>query len=291
MRTVAIVNPSAGGGRAARRAAELGSKLPGLEVRTTRGPGHATELARAARADGAEVVVAAGGDGTLFEVVNGLVGGDGPPPALGILAVGTGNSFVRDVGLSDPERAIEAIRDGRRRKVDLLRIVHAEGELWSINLVSLGFSAEAGDLTNRRFKGMGAVGYVSAVLASLIRLHPSPIPYALDDGEHDARPLTLLSLCNSSCTGGAMRMAPGADPSDGELDVVRVGPMGRRRLLSVFPRIFRGTHVELPEVSVRRARKVTFAPTGARPVLIDGEVRSIELRSVAVVPRALEVCA
>jgi YegS/Rv2252/BmrU family lipid kinase len=292
MRTVVLVNPAAGGGRGARRVRELVGRLPGAQIRTTNGPGDATALARAAVREGAEVVVAAGGDGTLFEVVNGLLPGNGGArPALGILAVGTGNSFVRDVGLSDPSAAVDALTAGRRRRIDALRVVHADGELYAVNLVSLGFSAHAGDLTNRRFKGLGVVGYVSAVMATVARLRNQPFPHAVDGGAFDTRPATLLSFCNSRYTGGAMMMAPSADPTDGELDTVRIGPMNRRRFVSSFPRIFRGTHPDMPEVQVGRAKAVTFAAIGPVPVMIDGEVRLLDLRSIEVVPGALEVAA
>ncbi|MEQ1565687.1 MAG: diacylglycerol kinase family protein [Myxococcota bacterium] len=296
MRTIAIVNPSAGGGRGEARAKELCERIRAatpatpLEVWTTTGPGEATHLARRARDEGAHLVIAAGGDGTVFEVVNGLLAGRSAPlPALSVLATGTGNSFVRDVDLADPLAAVDAISAGRRRKVDVLRVVHTDGELYSINLVSLGFSAEAGDLTNRRFKGLGVVGYISAVVASVARLHPRPFPFALDDGPPDERPVTLLSFCNSRFTGGAMMMAPDADPSDGLVDSVWIGPMNRRRFLSSFPKIFRGTHGRMHEVELRRARSVRFTGDSPVPVMIDGEVRSLTLRAIEVLPGVLEV--
>ncbi|MEQ1505349.1 MAG: diacylglycerol kinase family protein, partial [Myxococcota bacterium] len=262
---------------------------PGVVIRTTTGPGHATALAREAKEAGAAQVVACGGDGTVFEVVNGLL--PGPGPVLGILPVGTGNSFVRDLGLADERAAVAAIRAGTTRQIDAMRIVHADGELFSVNLLSLGFSADAGAMTNRRFKPLGAAGYVAAVLASLVRLRHHAFPYAIDDGLFDARPGLLLSVCNSRYTGGAMMMAPFADPTDGQLDVVRIGSMRRRRFLMAFPMIFQGTHLELPEVRSTRGRSVAFADVGPVPVMIDGEVRTLALRSVAVVRRALEVSA
>lgn len=287
---VVIVNPAAGGGRAA-AAVDLVRDLPGVEIHTTTGPNHATELARDAKRAGADCVIAVGGDGTVFEVVNGLLGSDGASPRLGIVAVGTGNSFVRDVGLAEPRDAVAAIRDGRRRRIDALRIVHADGALHAINLVSLGFSAEAGELTNRRFKGLGPAGYVAAVVVSIARLRYHAFPHAVDGQPFDARPVTLFSVCNSRYTGGAMLMAPHADPADGELDVVRIGTMRRRKFLTSFPKIFAGTHSDLDEVQFGRGREVAFADMGPVAVMIDGEVRRLHLRSIQVVPGALEVAA
>ncbi|MEZ4240334.1 MAG: diacylglycerol kinase family protein [Myxococcota bacterium] len=292
-RIVAILNPKAGGGRGCKRAEALLAELEGVVVQRTEAPEHATALAREAARGGARIVVAAGGDGTLFEVVNGLLTAElgDALPRLGILAVGTGNSFVRDLHLEDPAAGIAAIRENLRRRVDAIRIEHEGGVLYAINLVSLGFSADAGDLTNRRFKRLGAVGYVAAVLVSVARLHHHAFPYLRDRDPLDGRPVTLLSVCNSQYTGGAMRMAPGADVSDGELEVVRVGEMGRRRFLQSFPKIFAGTHLELREVDIHRAKRVAFEGLPALPVMIDGEIRTLALRAVEVLPRALEVAA
>lgn len=288
-RIVAIVNSAARGGRAPGDAEPFLDQIPGVVVRPTTHPGHATEIARECKEDGVDAVIAVGGDGTLFEVVNGLL--PGPGPALGILPLGTGNSFVRDVALPDAAAGLRGILGGNTRDIDVLAIDHAGGTLYSINLVSLGFTAEAGELMNRRFKRLGATGYVSAVLTSLVRLQFHAFPYALDDGAYDARPVTMVSFCNSRYTGGAMMMAPDADPSDGELDVVRIGTMKRRRFLASFPKIFRGTHPEMDEVQQTRARTVAFAPIGPVPVMVDGEVVTLDLRSLSVVRRALQVLA
>jgi diacylglycerol kinase (ATP) len=288
-RVVAIVNTAAGGGRAPHKAEPYLAQIPGVVVRPTEHPGHATAIARECKEDGVDAVVAVGGDGTLFEVVNGLL--PGPGPSLGILPLGTGNSFVRDVGLADADAGVRAVLAGNTRSVDALKVEHTGGELFSINLVSLGFTAEAGELMNRRFKRLGATGYVSAVLTSLVNLKYHAFPYGLDDGPFDARPVTMVSFCNSRYTGGAMMMAPNADPSDGELDVVRIGTMRRRRFLASFPKIFRGTHPEMREVEQARARSVSFAPIGPVPVMVDGEVLTLDLRRVSVLRLALEIFA
>jgi len=273
-RTVLVANPRAAGGRCeGRLRALLGRLGPGVECAWTDGPGHATALARRAADDGADRVVAVGGDGTLFEVVNGLFQGE-RRPALGLLPLGTGNSFARDFGLHEPEPAIRALQGDRRRPVDVVRVVHRDGVVHYVNLLSIGFTAAAGALTNRRFKPFGATGYVLAVLVSMLRLDHPRFPLAVDEEALDGRACTLISFSNTRYTGGTMMMAPSADPADGRVDVVRVGAMGRRRLLGCFPRIFRGTHPELEEVDVGTARSVRFALDGPVDVMIDGEVYS-----------------
>lgn len=285
-----IVNVAAGGGRAEARLrpllAGLGDVAP--RVVSTTGPGHATALAR--DAGPVDAVVAVGGDGTVHEVLQGLMARE-DRPALGIVPLGTGNSFVKDLGLRDPAAAVAAIAAGRTRPVDVLRVTHADGVRYSLNLVSIGFAAAAGATTNRKYKRLGAGGYVFGVVETLLGLAPIAAPHALDGGAFDGRPFLLLSFCNSTSTGGDMAMAPAADPGDGQVDVVRIGPMGRRRFLSSFPRIFRGTHGEMPEVSFARAARVAFAPIGPVDVMIDGEVVPMALSALDVLPGALRVLA
>lgn len=286
--TLVIVNPTAGGGRAGRDAEDLLRDRPGLDIRRTVGPGHAVELVRAARARGVRRFLAVGGDGTLHEVVNGALAAGDDRPVVGLLPLGTGNSFGRDVGVTDIPSALAALSGDRTRPVDALRITHTMGVLWSINLVGLGFTALAGDLTNRRFKRLGAFGYVAAVVVEVARLGAPIVRYAVDGRSVD-EPLVMLTLMNSRYTGGTMMMAPDASPDDGQLDVIRVGPMSRLRLLTAFPRIFAGTHVAMPEVTAERARRVDVRVDGPVPVMVDGEVVPLVLSSVEVVPAALEV--
>src|SRR5690606_7251064 len=161
------------GGRCEARLKALLPRIPGaVECAWTEGPGPATSPARRAAVDGADRGVAGGGDGTLCEVGNGLFESD-RRPALGVLPLGTGTSFARDFGVHEPEPALRALRGDGRRPVDVVRVVHRDGVLHYVNLLSVGFTAAAGALTNRRFKRFGPSGYVLAVLASLVRLeHP-----------------------------------------------------------------------------------------------------------------------
>ncbi len=295
----AIINGAAGGGRARPRAdLALGAlRDAGVDVvaRFTEGPGHATELAAEAAADGARRFLAAGGDGTSYEVLNGLMPlaeREGARFTLALLPLGTGNSFLRDFGITDEHGAIAAILRGRSHTVDVVRAEHEAGVLYYMNLLSLGFSAEAGDLTNRRFKALGAAGYVFAVVASVARLGHPVIPIRIDgDTTADRRPCTLLSFSNSRYTGGTMMMAPRADVTDGKLDLIRVGALSRVGLLRAFPRIFRGTHVDMPEVEQSRASRIDFEDRVPRAAMIDGEVETFAFRSLETLPGAIEVIA
>jgi diacylglycerol kinase (ATP) len=174
----------------------------------------------------------------------------------------------------------------------VVRAEHADGAIHYLNLLSTGFSARAGALTNARFKGLGAAGYVVAVVWSVLGLEHPVLPLRLDEGDDvDARPSVLLSFSNSRYTAGTMCMAPLADPGDGALDVIRVGDLGRIAFLGAFPSIFAGRHVERPDVEQVRARRVRFEPVGVQDVMVDGEILRLDLRALEVLPGAIEVVA
>ena len=291
-----IVNPAAGGGRCGKRAPAALARLRAagleLEVHETERAGDATRLAAQAWRDGWRRFLAVGGDGTSYEIVNGLFPHEGAErPVLAMLPLGTGNSFLRDFDITTAERALEAIERGDTRRCDVVRATHVEGELYYINLLSLGFSAEAGGLTNRRFKPLGAAGYVAAVLLTAARLKHPRFSVCVDEGEQDERPCVLLSFSNSRYTAGTMMMAPAADPTDGSLDVIRIGQMGRLAFVGAFPSIFKGEHVRRPEVEQHRASRIDLNLPGPVDVMVDGEVQRLKLERLEVLPGALEVVA
>src|SRR5882724_385287 len=161
---LAIINPAAGGGRCGKLAQPALNGLRGkgvpVDVVSTQEPGQAMHLAREGYASGYRRFVAVGGDGTSYEIVNGLFPSDGGQErvALGFLPLGTGNSFLRDFSNQGVEHATAAILAGRSRPCDVIRLSHREGTLYYLNLVSVGFTAQAGELTNRRFKRLGEAG-------------------------------------------------------------------------------------------------------------------------------------
>jgi len=298
---IAIVNPAAGGGRCGRRADEALARLraegvPIEEVVRTEGPGHAVELTRAAATAGARAFLAVGGDGTAHEIVNGLpldrTGKDDARVVLGFLPLGTGNSFLRDFGRGDEAHAASALREGRRRAVDVVRLFHRGGELRSINLLCFGFPADVASVTNRRFKAFGPAGYLLGVLSCLFSLPRRAFPLEVDGcGTRDEGRCLFLSFSNSRFTGGSMCIAPQADPSSGRVELVRFGPIGRLGLLRNLPRIYSGTHVRPPWGSRRAVERVEFFLDGPVDVMVDGEVVRVHPERLDVVPGAIEVLA
>jgi len=291
----AIVNGAAGGGKCRARADLALGRLRragfDLDVRMTEGPGHGTELAREAYAAGQRRFLSVGGDGTSYEVINGIFPRtDADRVELGLLPLGTGNSFLRDFGITTEEGAIAALTRGAPKAIDVVRADHRDGVIHYMNLLGLGFLAEVGGLTNRRFTALGPAGYVAGVFTKVITLAHHVDPIRIDGSEVvDARPSVFVSFSNSKYTGGAMKMAPHADPSDGKLDIIRAGALDRRGLLAAFPKVFSGTHVEHPLVDETRASTVEFVSERAQDVMVDGEVLVLALRRLTVLPGALEV--
>lgn len=295
-RFFAVVNPAAGGGRCGELAPAALDRLRQsgieLEVATTSRAGEATTLARDAYSRGFRNFLAAGGDGTSFEIVNGLfpqaLGGE--KPALGFLPLGTGNSFLRDFTSRGFEHTLGALRKGTRRPCDLIRLRHGGCEIYFLNLLSLGFPADVGDLTNRRFKRWGELGYIFGVFARLAGLRHRAFAHRLDNEiEWDRHRYLFLAFSNSKFTGGEMMIAPNADPADGRIECVRWRPVGRLRLLWLFPRLFSGTHIRHPRASRASAQRVEFDLEQPVNAMVDGEILNLKIRSLEILPSALDV--
>lgn len=297
---LAIINPAAGGGACGKRAPAALERLRGagleVDVVMTRGRGEATEIARAAYASGRRDFIAGGGDGTGYEVLNGLFDASDPrsrapedAPRLGFLPLGTGNSFLRDFSDRGAEYAIESLCEGRARACDVIRLTHPGGVLHFINIFSIGFVSDVCALRNDRFAGFGEFGYVLGVITKTAGLHTYDFPMRVDGGPEDRRPITFLSVNNSKFTGGKMMMAPSADTSDGLLDIIHVGALGRVALLQTFPKIFKGTHIHHPAVSTAQARVIDFDIDAVIDVMLDGEMLKLRPQRLEVLPSVLQV--
>ena len=295
-RFFAIVNPAAGGGKSAKLAgsalARLREKNLKIDVIASASPGHAGDLAREAYAQGYRHFLAVGGDGTAHEILNGIFSSNVNPEriALGFLPLGTGNSFLRDFTSEGAEASINALLENRRRPVDLVRLTHATGEVFSFNILSLGFTADVGAITNRMFKRLGQLGYLLGVVVRVVQLKRRAFTLRCDDETAwDDRRSLFLTFNNSKYTGGTMLIAPQADPSDGYIEFVRWGPIGRLGLLRMLPRLYDGTHVEHPLAERRAVRHVEFNLPVPVDVLIDGEILSLKCKSLDILPSVLDV--
>lgn len=295
---LAIVNPAAGGGR---RGTLLNPTLDRLrsagleiEVASTSAPGAATQIARDAYARGVRNFVAVGGDGTSYEVVNGLfpeaLGGE--RPTLAFLPLGTGNSFLRDFSHEGVEYAIESLLAGRRRACDVMRLRHRTGVIYYINLLSMGFSADVATLRERRFSHWGELGYITSIFLTLARFNRRPFPVRVDgESAFDNRRCLFVTFNNSKFTGGTMMIAPQAQIGDGLVEYVRWGPIGRLGLIRNLPGLYDGTHIDHPLAERKAARRIDFNLESPVDVMVDGEVLTLHCEEIDVLHGALNVVA
>lgn len=297
----AIVNPAAGAGKCGVLAPAALDRLRAqglmIEEAHTRAPGDATRLAREAFARGFRKLIAVGGDGTAYEIVNGLLpealNAKDPKdrPLLGFLPLGTGNSFLRDFTSRGAEGASEALLRDVRKPCDVIRLQHSMGERYFINLMSAGFVADVATTTNRRFKSLGAAGYAVSVVLEAASLQAKQW-HLRPAGSRAWDPFAVfISFNNSRYTGGSMMMAPYANTADGKLDIVVAGPMSRGRLVSAFPRIFRGTHVHMPEIACTQVSDVHLDVLEPVDLMIDGEVERYLPKRLTVLEHAIDICA
>jgi diacylglycerol kinase (ATP) len=301
---LAILNPRARRGAAPRLArpllAALRDRGVDIELCTTSGPREAVRLAREGYARGHRRFLAIGGDGTAFETLNGFLPSaldDGQDTGLAVLPVGTGNSFARHFerdGGRGSATVIAAILEDRSRRCDVMRLQHQTGEQYALGTVSVGFAAQVSALVNGKLKAFGVVGYTLGVLRELqrLRFYESDLTFATQGKRQSVRGrLLLAAVQNVEWVGGNMRMAPGARTDDGLVDLVIVDQARRWRVLRLFPRIFEGSHVEVPEVHVHRCDRVTFHDPGRRSVMLDGEVLELVPRRLEVLPAAISIWA
>ncbi|MFH8883102.1 diacylglycerol kinase [Streptomyces californicus] len=286
-----FVNPTAGRGRGAHAAQPAASALrdAGFSVRTVLGEDadDALRRAREAVAAGTGALIAVGGDGLMSLALQAVAGTATP---LGIVAVGTGNDFARALGLPvrDPAAAgrlaARALKEGGLREIDLGRV----GERWFGTVLASGFDSRVNDRGNRmRFVG-GRFTYDLAILAELAAFRPIPYRLRLDRGEPVETEATLIAVGNGTMYGGGMRICAGAEMDDGLFDVTVVGPCTRATLLKVFPRVYRGTHLDHPAVTVHRVSSIELAAAGIT-AYADGELVGPLPLTAACVPGAVRV--
>lgn len=298
MNTLVILNPWSGRGRGKKYRAHVqrGLKDAGIAydfVETT-GPGHALGLARDATVNGVDRIIVAGGDGAIHEVVNGLLQAplaeDGATrPALGVIPLGTGNDFAKLLGVFrfPPEAAAARIA---RAETAIFDVGKALGEYFD-NILGVGFDAEAVRQANkiRRLKGIAV--YLAAIYKTFVFFKPPVLE--IEAREHrETGEMMMLAAAIGVSAGGGFYIAPQADPKDGLLDVCLIRKVSTATFLRSVPKVMKGTHGSLNEVTMFRTESVTIRSTGAPLVLhLDGELREPGLTEVKVTiePKRLRV--
>ena len=295
MKLLVVYNATAGHGKAGRALSEIeaaGKALDlELDIRMTEGRGHATTILENSELKDYDGVVAAGGDGTVCESVNGLFRNPaGAAVPFGVLPVGTGNSFSRDIGLTTGRNreALGVIADGRTRAVDVGRCRSGERDFYFLNILGVGFVTDVTAAASR-LKVLGNGAYTLGVVYRTVFLNTFQLRLELD-GRIIEREATFLEISNSRYTADFL-MAPSARIDDGLLDITLLGKISRRRLLRLFPTVFRGEHIRHAEVETFKAGHVSLATDQPKTLSPDGELTGSSPANVTCMHRVLEVFA
>lgn len=240
----------------------------------TERPGHAKELAMAAADAGYDLVVAAGGDGTVHEVVNGLVHGGRSQTTLGVIPIGSGNDFAYALKLNGkPATAARRLFTGERRTIDLARIEDDQGRFAVVhNGVGFGFDATITIESRNITRVHGFAMYMVAVLRTIAFYYQAPECEILFDDELVRQKLLLLAVGVGPRAGGGFLLTPDANHEDNLLHSCTVDPVGRMTMLAMLPKVMKGTHVKVPFVTMRRNRYIAIRSNLPMPVHTDGEI-------------------
>jgi diacylglycerol kinase (ATP) len=265
-----IINPAAGRGKGA---AALERLLPDIQsawagearlYRTT-GPGDGTHQAEKAIAEGAVILAAAGGDGTLFEVIQAAA-----PKQIPVLSLpnGTGNDLVRTLGISSLEHAASLLQSGKVMRIDAGLL---EGKRF-VNILSCGFDAEVGDKINKKYRHLkGTAAYLAGVVSTLFSYKALPLTLEID-GTKIERKVMLCAVANAQTYGGGMKVSPHSVVNDGLLEVILVGEVSRFEFLKTFPKVFSGSHLSHPAISTYQGRRIKITSEKELAVGLDGDV-------------------
>jgi diacylglycerol kinase (ATP) len=288
-----LVNPTAGKGRAAKVVAGVSARLraAGANVSILIGldADDALALARKAVSDGVDAVVALGGDGMAHLALNAVAGTDTP---LGIVPAGTGNDLANTLKLptKDPVAAAGVVADrlmnGGAWAMDAIRT----GDKWWGCVLGAGFDSRVNDRANRMTWPRGKARYNIAILAELPVFKPVPFTITLDDQQPWETEAMLVALGNAKSYGAGMHVTPDADLADGLIDVMVLGPVSKPEFLKAFPKVFKGTHVTHPAVTIKRAKVVTLSSPGVN-AYADGEFLAALPITCECVPGAVQILA
>jgi diacylglycerol kinase (ATP) len=289
--TCIILNPSSGNIRDLDDVVARMARIPNAEIRLTDKPGSAARFARTAVRKGLDVIIAAGGDGTLNEVINGI--GENPGAArVGLIPLGTGNDFARSIGIpADLDTAIDLIRAEQTRAVDLVRVTSDEVRYF-VNVSAGGFSGLVDEkLTPEMKKTWGPLAYLRSAAAALPELRGYRTTLAFDDDESLMEELYNVVVANGRYVAGGSLIAPDAVIDDGLLDIVLIPKRPASELALVVAQMALGAHLSSKTIVYRRAAKLTVNSKPGMWFNVDGELVGNEPARFEIVPRALSFIA
>jgi YegS/Rv2252/BmrU family lipid kinase len=295
-----IINPNADLGRAWRWGADLRpivEEFGGADWTGTVYPTHATELARQAAEEGYERIISVGGDGTVHEVINGLMEVPaGRRPLLGVVPVGSGNDFAHNIGMQNrPDLAMRQVLNGQPKKIDLALVQdgHGRREYWD-NTMGIGFDATVTIRSRRVPVVRGFMVYLVSVIQTMILNHDAACLKVSTDQEEWEQEKLMIVLCNGAREGGGFQVAPEARPDDGWLDYTAVQRVSRPMMFRLLPEFMKGTHARFRQVSTGKFRQLALQSDRPLMIHVDGEIfagfgTNVRQLSVEILPAALEV--
>ncbi|MFL3014710.1 MAG: diacylglycerol/lipid kinase family protein [Candidatus Neomarinimicrobiota bacterium] len=259
-----------------------------IDIIQTEYAGHAVQLAKNLDLSGYDGLCAIGGDGTLFEMVNGMLNReDGQIFPLGLITGGTGNAFMHDLNCLDPVEASERIIKGSLRPVDIARVETKNNIYFSFNIVGWGIVADAGYVAEN-LRWLGGLRYDIASILEVLIGKKRMAKLILDDETLDGD-FVFVMCCNTIHTGKGMKIAPYSKIDDGKLDLVIVRRTSRIELLKLFPKLFSGEHVKSPLVEYRQVRRLSIVPKQDSSLLIDGELIGRTPVNISLEPKSINV--
>ncbi len=294
MKILLVYNLFAGHKKAQKILPEIGDLFLGnrinVDIQYTKSQGYGVDIVRAADFSNYDGVVAAGGDGTLFEVINGYYQNQSEKKIpIGIIPIGTGNAFSRDLGIEIGEwrKAVEIISSRQTKKFDVGKFQTDNKEYYYLNILGIGFVADV-VFSAQTFKKIGETAYSLAVFRQLIKLKSYKLNMNLD-GKLIERENIFTEISNTRYTGVSFLMAPGAKIDDGLLDITLLNRCSRLRLLQLFPTIFKGQHIHHPEVETFQAKKISIQTDIPKILTPDGELLGLTPIEVECLEQDIEV--
>ncbi len=297
-----IINPNADMGRAWKQASDLrpiADQYGGADWAGTVYPTHAIELARQAAEEGYELVVAVGGDGTVHEVVNGLMQVSAAKrPKLGVVPLGSGNDFAQVLKMDpNPAKALTQIMNAKPRKIDIASIEdeHGRKEYWN-NTINIGFGGSVNIYSHNLPIVRGFLMYFVAVVLTIIRHYDVMHMTLKTEKEEWQQDAMMLAVCNSSQEGGGFISAPGAEIDDGQLNFTIVKKMSRAMMFRLIPEFMKGTQGKFKQIRMGELKKIEIDCPESLILHIDGETYAnfssdVHHLSVKTIPGAIEVLA
>ena len=297
-KTLLVLNPAAGKGHGKKIVGsvleELGRSIKNMDFVESTNPRHLFEIGKGAVEQGYRRIVSIGGDGTPFELINGLYN-DGKPSEhveLGMIPAGTGNSFLRDFTEVSAPEIMRRLLAGEKRRVDLVEFSYRhEGEIvrkYFHNILGLGLIADILKLTNEKLKPFGPLSYSLAVMIRLFKGMANRLAITVDGVTHKMENSALV-ISNSKFTGGAMKIAPMAETMDGKVDMVVFEQVNRRDIINIFSNIFKGTHVDHPKVKIFSGSEMVIETEPDELLMADGELLGHTPLTLKVLPGELTV--